>query len=148
MRLLHPITKEENNDPVKKHPFYCYKAQITIVGWLKQQLRRTDSRGQPGLQVGKGRSSWQLDKLQPRWRCMSTGSNVMRIHHCFFCQGSKRSTEDGAAPLALRMSSWKSKAARRGHSFLAMYWFFNNCPQARFTPPSRVSDTSVVQASV
>ena len=148
MRLLHPITKEENNDPVKKHPFYCYKAQLQFVGWLKQQLRRTDYRGRPGLQVGKGRSSWQLDKLQPRWRCMSTGSNVMRIHHCLFCQGLKRSAEDGAAPLALRMSSWKSNAARRGHSFLAMYWFFINCRQGRFTPPSRVSDTSVVQASV
>ena len=70
MRLLHPKTREENNDPVKKHPFYCYKAQLQFVGWLKQQLRRTDYRGQPGLQVGKGRSSWQLDKLQPRWRCI------------------------------------------------------------------------------
>ena len=32
MRLLHPITREENNESVKKHPFYCYKAQLQFVG--------------------------------------------------------------------------------------------------------------------
>ena len=66
MRLLHP---KENNDPAKKHPFYCYKAQLQFVGWLKQHLRRTDFRGQPGPQVEKRRASWQSDKSQPRSRC-------------------------------------------------------------------------------
>ena len=150
MRLLHPITREENNDPVKKHPFYCYKAQITIVGWLKQQLRRTDYRGQPGLQVGRRRTFWQSDKTQRRSRCMSMRSNVTMIRHCLFCQGLNSWADDGAVlvSLALLMSSWKSNAARRGNSFLAMYWLFINCPQGRFTPPSRVFDISLAQASV
>ena len=63
MRLLHPITREENNESVKKHPFYCYKAQLQFVGWLKQHLRRTDYPGQPGLARGNEESFlaiWQI----------------------------------------------------------------------------------------
>ena len=47
---------------LKKHPFYCYKAQLQFVGWLKQHLKRTGFRGPPGSQVEKGRvlASWQV----------------------------------------------------------------------------------------
>ena len=62
----------------KKHLFNDYKAQITIVSWLKQQLRRTDSRGQPGLQVGRRRTFWQSDKTQRRSRCKSAISSVSK----------------------------------------------------------------------
>ena len=54
---------------LKNTTFYCYKAQLQFVGWLKQHLRRTDFRGQPGPQVEKRRASWQSDKSQPRSRC-------------------------------------------------------------------------------
>ena len=60
----------------KKHLFNDYKAQITMVSWLKQQLRRTDSRGQPGLQVGRRRTFWQSDKTQRRSRCTQTPQTV------------------------------------------------------------------------
>ena len=83
MRLLHPITREENNESVKKHPFYCYKAQLQFVGWLKQHLRRTDFRGQPGPQVEKRRASWQSDKSQPRSRCiLFSSSSSPSLSHC------------------------------------------------------------------
>ena len=142
--------RNNTRSSLKNTSYYCYKAQLQFAGWLKQHVRRTGFRGQRCLPGGEGEScpgSWHLDKLLERSRCMSTGSNVMMIHHCPFCQGLKRSAE-GRSPLALRISSWKITAALRGHSFLAMYWFFINCAQGRFTPPSRVSDTSVAQGSV
>ena len=72
MRLC--ILSERNNtrSSLKNTSYYCYKAQLQFVGWLKQHLRRTGFRGQRCLPGGEGEScpgSWHLDKLLERSRC-------------------------------------------------------------------------------
>ena len=64
--------RNNTRSSLKNTSYYCYKAQLQFVGWLKQHLRRTGFRGQRCLPGGEGEScpgSWHLDKLLERSRC-------------------------------------------------------------------------------
>ena len=64
--------RNNTRSSLKNTSYYCYKAQLQFVGWLKQHLRRTGFRGQRCLPGGEGEScpgSWHLNKLLERSRC-------------------------------------------------------------------------------
>ena len=111
---------------------------FNMTSWHKKQRQAGTSSfteglssSQQTLQDRQRKAFWLNDNLHRRSRCMSTRSSVTMIRHCLFCQGLK-SLAAGGGPvlesLALLMSSWNSKAARSGNSFLAMYWLFIICP--------------------
>ena len=64
------ILSERNNtrSSLKNTSYYCYKAQLQFVGWLKQHLRRTGFRGQRCLPGGEGESLLDPGILTSCWK--------------------------------------------------------------------------------